>query len=270
MLEKFCYQSAVVQDLAIFLKDKIVKWGADSVRLSFDGMFRFSSRGPLTAKLSRFVTKFSDSNDSYFYLDLNLTVFRYLFDSRLGFKQPIETAEEIPDELSELEIMSARPLLSEFSSISEILFPKKTDRGSFEPIRSGVNWDALEEKNDAGNEVHYLVRLEFGLSIGTYLSTLNIILPVNEEEYQKAAATICSGEKKDLSLVVKIGKMRIPIQDLKNLRKGDILWTAIPADVLYTVEINGVPAFHGQPGRYRDQMAIQLKGKGPAPFIPEK
>lgn len=270
MSEKFCYQTSAVQELGAFLKDKIEKCCADSVHLSFGSMFRFSSCGTHPLESMRFVTKFSNAQDEFFYLDLNLTVLRYLFDCQLGFNQPIETSEEAPEELSELEIVSARPLLSEFSSLGTILFPASTDLTAFTPVCSGGSFAALNEKSDVKEESSYQIQLKYDLSIGTFLSTINIIVPVTEEEYRNAPEKFGESERKELSLVIKIGKTRIPLEDLKNLRKGDIIWTTIPADVLYTVEIEGVPAFHGLPGRYRDQMAIQIKGKGPAPFIPEK
>lgn len=270
MTNDFCFDEKMVRDLTLFLSEKTAQSSADSIKISFRGLFRCSTKDQQTASAPRFITEYLGSEGKRFYLDLNLAVFRYLFDGTLGFRQPFESSEEGPEDLSELEILSAKPFQKIFAPIGSILFRNSKDT-SFE---INCSKGSLQDFENTGSS--RLIQLEFDLSLGTFLSTIGIILSVSEEIWAKVSQRdvydgpeipALSRNGSDSRIVIKIGTTRIPTADLRDLHRNDIIWTTIPANVLYTVEIDGKPAFYGRPGRFQNQMAFQIIGRGAAPLI---
>ncbi|MDO5308704.1 MAG: FliM/FliN family flagellar motor C-terminal domain-containing protein [Planctomycetia bacterium] len=62
-------------------------------------------------------------------------------------------------------------------------------------------------------------------------------------------------------LIVKVATGVIPTQRWRSLKPGDVLYTEIDAQELFTIEADGVPFYRGKPGISHGQSAIQLKEK---------
>lgn len=206
--------------------------------------------------------------EAFVILQFDLKLIFFIYDRLVG--GPGSTNLEIR-ELSELEtIVIERYLLHAF----EGAFAQSWDPAltfTLEDISSNPFYLNLRADQDQ------LVLMTYEVRVGETIDTFNVAVPQELVErllpksphrtrlrLHRHPTELELGSLKQrlgqapVRVAVELGKSKMTVADLLELRKGDIITLDQGVDEPLTVKVNGLPKFEGMPGTLRQQLAIQI------------
>ncbi len=200
--------------------------------------------------------EFCSENKTLFFLGMNITLFRTLYDCQLGYDFTLEDSLDFGmEKVSELERKTSLVYLKTFSELEH--FFGRNETSSFQVTGVVDNQEMGRNMPSISFDFMEFECSEEGKRYGSlYLAVQELLW----RESTEAKIDNTEGDTHpEREIRIRIGEARVLLNDLSHLQVGDTLQTAIPADSLFWIDVDGQPLFRGRPGFFEGKMSIQLE-----------